>query len=99
MNEITVKFPTGKQDPMFTEKTIHFNDPNFEQMQGAFMAMQTQTGKINHLAAGNFIIETCIIPEDRDLWNEMKKDTKAHTAAALDASEVVSMYHSELKKK
>jgi hypothetical protein len=96
MHEITVKIPKGDK---VVETTIRVDEPNFEQLRGALVAMELPSGKLDRMAGGNFVIEACIHPEDRDTWGEMKKDPKAQASAALDAHSMLNVYESELKKK
>lgn len=89
---ITVKTPDK-------DVSIRVGEPNFDQLRGALVAMELPSGKLDKLAGGNFVIEACIHPEDRDAWGDLKKDPKAHAAAAVEAHSLLYVYESELKKK
>lgn len=83
----------------FKNKTIRLNHPNFDQYQGAMLAMETPSGKSAKIYAGNFILTACVLNEDREILEEIKKDVKAHVAVCLDAYDTLNLYTSELKKK
>ena len=92
MQELTIKMPKG-------DVSITLNEPNFDQYRGAMLAMETPGGKNDRLAGGNFILTACIINEDRDKLDVIKADVKAHASAALEASDLLTVYNVELKKK
>lgn len=92
MQELTVYMPDGNI-------IIGLKDPTFDQLRGAMVAGELPSGKFDRLAAGNFFLSVCIDEKDRDKLEKIKKDAKAHAAAALEASSLLLVYNAELKKK
>jgi hypothetical protein len=90
--EIIVHTPKG-------EVSISLNQPNFDQYQGAMLAMETPSGKNAVLYAGRFILTACVVAEDRDKLNQIEKDVRAHASASMDAYSLLNLYTSDLKKK
>lgn len=78
---------------------IRLDDPTFDQFRGAMLAGETNSGRMDKLAAGNFFLLACVVGEDRDKLEEVKADAKAHAAAAFEASALLFVYNAELKKK
>lgn len=90
--EITVNTPKG-------DISITLNQPNFDQYQGAMLAMETPSGKNATLLAGRFILTTCVVPEDRERLQQLEKDVRAHVSVSMDAYSLLNLYTSDLKKK
>ena len=108
-NQVPVKDEKGKilkdekgatfMEPEIREDVVRLSEPTFEQIRGAMLAMETLGGKSDRLAAGNFFIVACIHNDDRDKWENITKDPKAHASAAFEASQFLNVYRSEIKKK
>lgn len=92
MYELTVKTPGG-------DTIINFTEPTFEQYRGAMLALETQGGKIDRLAAGSFLMITCVTNEDRVKLDAVQKDPKVHASVALELYSLLQGYETELKKK
>lgn len=70
-------------------------EPGFEELAHALMLMTTASGKANTLLGGRFLIESCWVKGDE----KIKKDTKLLFSAAFEASKLIEVFETNIKKK
>lgn len=88
IHTITVKDRNGN------EYSCRLKEPGFEEMNMAFMALETKGGKVDYAGAGRVIMNTCWVDGDEII----KVNAKLLFAACLQASSLVEIYHAEVKK-
>lgn len=86
--EIIVKRPKG-------DVTLKLKEPDFDTYRMAIMAVQSESGKADQLAAGKIYLEICCT----EGLEEVKKDNKAFISACLEAYNLLTLYETEVKKK
>lgn len=84
--------------------TAVLRQPMFKEYQIAVMALQSQSGAIDKLAAGNTLVKFCWVEGDIDLKNGDQSKSpsiqKAYATLCLDAyNSLLTLCDSEVKKK
>lgn len=88
IHTITVKGPGGQ------EYSCRIKEPGFEEINMAFMALETKGGKLDIAGAGRVIISTCWVDGDEII----KENPKFLFPACLEAWKLVEVYQAEIKK-